>query len=43
MREQRIGITGPVVAALRRSVDVDAVQAAERELSAGLVIEERRL
>ena len=43
MREQRIGITRPVVAALPRNVDVDAVQPAERELSGGLVIEKRRL
>ena len=32
VREQRIRVAGPVVAALGRGVDVDPVQAAEREL-----------
>ena len=42
MREQRVGIEGPVVAALRGSVEVDAVQAAERALRGGLVIVDER-
>jgi hypothetical protein len=43
VREERIGVAGSVVATLRRSVDVDPVKAAERELGGGVVIEQRRL
>ncbi len=43
MRQQRIRIGGPAVAPLGRSIELDAVEASQRELRGSIVIERRRL